>query len=378
MIYLNNAATSFPKPQNVIDAVNNFIQNPPPSHGRGSSHGPDPVDLCRKEIAKFLNADQPEQIIFTSGATESLNLILKGMDLAGKHVLTTCTEHNSVIRPLTHLNQDQQTEAEYVACDQFGKIDIQHLERRIRENTALILVNHISNVTGTIQDIDGIAQIAHSHKIPFVIDASQSIGLIKLDIKKLQPSAIVFTGHKGLYSLQGIGALWVSPELHLKPLKTGGTGTRSMVLHQPDIMPMRYEAGTKNMVGIVSLLEGLKFVKKHGCKKMLSHKRDLISILLEKIKGNKNITTYIPRGNIPTVLSFKVKNLSNKDVIFILEESFGIIARNGLHCAPIIHQYLGTEDGGTVRLSPSFFTTHDEIEQSAKALLNIADMGEML
>ena len=379
MIYLNNAATSYPKPQNVIDAVLENINDIPFHCARAGleTQVEDIQWLCRKNIAALFNITNPHNIIFTSGATESLNLAINGLDLKGKHVITTNSEHNSVIRPIKRLEREGTISLSFVPCDGNGIVDIEALEKLINFNTALIAVNHCSNVTGNVNDITTLSNICKTRNIVFLVDASQSAGIIPIDLQKSPADLLAFTGHKSLYGIPGIGGLYIRDGLDLHPLKVGGTGIKSDLLFQPENRPFYYEAGTPNIPGIVSLNAGVKFILETGLDVLYKKGYDTMKYLFEKCQKIRGIIFYgdYHASSRCPIMSFNIKGIAPEDVGYILENSFKVIVRTGLHCAPLIHKSLGSFPLGSVRVSLSYFTNEEELDFFSNSLEQIANMA---
>lgn len=374
MIYLNNAATSYPKPKQVEDAVISAIKKPILNSARSSfdEEDDDVVFQCRILLAKLFNIEDPTHIVFTSGSTEALNLAIKGLNLEGGNVVTTVIEHNSVIRPLKMLEKDGKITITFVECDRYGYVEPDIIRRAIRKDTKAVVVNHCSNVTGTVLDIKQIADIAHSARAVIIVDASQSAGVIPIDCKNWNIDLLAFTGHKSLFGLQGIGGLYIRNGIQLNPLKVGGTGVLSEVLTQPEGYPIHYEAGTLNTPGIISLYAGVKFILETGIDKILEHKKQLYSILFEEFADNESIEIYSSQYNTSySNFCFNVRGMVPEEVGYVLENSFNIIVRTGIHCAPLIMKYLGVEPWGTVRASHSYFTTEEEIRKFIDAVRKI-------
>lgn len=378
MIYLNNAATTYPKPQRVLDAVQKEINALPFHAARAGLHAEsvDVLTQCRKNLAILFTIQNHENIIFTSGATESLNLVFKGLALQGKHVITTQVEHNSVIRPLMLLEKMGKIQLSFAPCNQHGVVAPENIIKHIQNNTALIALNHCSNVTGTSNELATVAEVCREKGILFLVDASQSAGVLPLNMAHLPLDILVFTGHKSLMGIRGIGGLYIREGLELAPLKTGGTGVKSDLLFQPEERPLYYEAGTQNMAGVVSLMEGTQFILDTGREALYRHETATMQYLLEaltKIKGVTLYGDYAMEQRCP-IVSFTLAGVSSEDVGFILENSFDIIIRSGLHCAPLVHKSLGTYPHGSLRASISYFTTHEEIDIFIDAVQQIAGM----
>ena len=370
-IYLNNAATGFPKPPGVVRAVTDCLRSVPIHHARSGidSEEVDVVSACRRRLATFFGVSEPERIIFTSGATESLNLAIFGSDLEGKHVVTTAVEHNSVLRPLKTLERDGRIALSIAPCDQSGTVLRENIEALLRPDTAIIVVNHCSNVTGAINDIARIGRLARERNIPFVVDAAQSAGVVPIDVERMHIDFLAFTGHKGLHGIRGIGGAYIGPSLRLRPLKVGGTGIRSDYLYQPEELPIYYEAGTLNIPGIVSLHAGVEFLEARGIDAIRAHKECCCERLRSRLQEPACVRFYpTDSTKSSTLLSFNIEGMEPADVGYILENSFGISVRSGLQCAPLIHQHLGTFPRGSIRVSPSFATTNEEIDACAEAV----------
>lgn len=373
-IYLNNAATGFPKPDRVLRAVEKSLKRPPFHHARaGFAQEIDIVLECRKQLATLFNALTPKTIAFSSGATESLNLALRGLCLNGAHVVTTATEHNSVLRPLKTMERDGLITLSIAPCDNFGAVSVENICAVLKPETAVLVINHCSNVTGTVNDLKSIGEIARQNNTLFVVDAAQSAGVYPIDVQKMNIDILAFTGHKSLHGLQGIGGIYVREGVALTPLKVGGTGVRSDYLFQPESVPMRYEAGTLNLPGIISLYEGVNFIISVGLGNIRKSKEKKVRLLRQYLMENKKAVLYPNKQCMDntSVFSFTIEGMDPEDIGYILENNFGIITRHGLHCAPLIHKYIGTFPQGTVRVSPSYFTTDKEIEGFGHAIEQI-------
>ena len=364
-IYLNNAATSYPKPLSVLTSVNEYLSNPPFHSARAGfeNANADITSECRNRIAKIFNVKDQNRVIFTSGSTESLNLALFGSDFTDAHIITSNTEHNSVLRPLKTLEREKRISLSILPSDSCGFVSPDDIEKEINSKTSAIVVNHASNVTGRIQDLKSISDIAIKYNLKLIVDASQSAGTIDIDFFNLKIDLLAFTGHKSLFGLQGIGGLLIREGIYLKPIKVGGTGIRSEYLYQPETLPLYYEAGTPNMPGIVSLNEGCKYIEKTGINYINKQKKELIRLIKDNIKelpGVRVLDSSVNSNNL-SILNLIFDDFEPEDAGYILEQSFGIIVRAGLHCAPLIHTSLGSHPMGTVRISPSHFNTIEEI-----------------
>lgn len=376
MIYLDNAATTWPKPEGVWQAVEGLIKkgaNP----GRGGHRMALDVGRIvletREALAKLFNAGDPSRMVITANATESLNLALKGYLKAGDHVLATAMEHNAVARPLQVLMQ-QGVEVSYLPCSPEGFLDPRQIEKGIKKNTRMVVMTHASNVTGTLMPIEEAGQIARNNGLVFLVDAAQTAGVYEIDVEKFKIDLLAFPGHKGLLGPQGIGGLYIREGIDLQPLKEGGTGSNSESLFQPDELPDKYESGTLNTIGIAGLGGGISFLMEKGLENILLHERLLTKRLLEGMMEIKGIKIYGPideKKQAP-VISFNFIEQDSSEIGFILDRVFNIASRTGLHCAPLAHQTMGTLEQGTVRLSMSCFNTEAEIDFVLEALQKIA------
>lgn len=363
MIYFDNNTTSYPKPKSVISAVNNSLTNIPQSAYRSSYNGQSIVENCRNKVAAFFNVDDANRVIFTSGSTEALNLAIFGLKKPG-HIITSVTEHNSVIRPLKTLERDAMVELTFVGCDSQGFISPNDIKKCIKKNTSAIIINHCSNVTGAIQDLNAISEIASNNNIPFIVDASQSAGAIDINLKQTPVDLLVFTGHKSLFGIPGAGGFVINPELKLKPLKVGGTGIRSSYLYQPETLPYLYESGTYNSVGLAALYAGIEYINQIGISNIHNKKIEIFNYIINHLKDYNEISFYggLSLENKLPVLNIRLKNLSVSDFGYMLNESFKIAVRYGLHCAPLIHKAIGSYPEGSIRLSFSHNNTIEEAE----------------
>lgn len=377
MIYLDNAATSFPKPEAVYRAVDDCLRNYCANPGRGghklSLQSGRVLLEARELLSELFNAGAAENIILTHNATESLNLALKGFLKKGDHVITTSMEHNSVIRPLKAL-ETLGISTTIVQCSEKGELDIGDIEREIKKETVLIAVTHASNVTGTILPVDEIGDIARSYGLEFLVDASQTAGVYDIDVEKMNISMLAFTGHKSLMGLQGTGGLYLRKGLELKPMKEGGTGSKSESLYQPDIIPDRYESGTHNTPGIAGLCAGIKFIREKGVRNIRKHEQELAKLFLDGLQNIKKVKSYGvgDAARQAPVVSVNIEDIGSSDISYILDQTFDIATRSGLHCAPVAHKTIGTLEQGTVRFSFGYFNTKEEVNTVLSAIEQIA------
>lgn len=375
MIYLDNAATSFPKPSEVYEEVLNCMKNYCANPGRGSNDMSVKSSLkimeAREVICELFNIPSPFNLIFTSNATESLNIAIKGALKNGDHVISTVIEHNSVLRPLHSLSKCG-VEMTLVGVDKAGYVNSDDIKSEIKENTKMIIINHVSNVLGNIQDIETIGKISKKQGIIFMVDASQSAGVIPIDVENAHIDLLAFPGHKGLLGPQGTGGLFIRDGIILKSFKEGGTGSNSHFMIQPDFIPDQFESGTLNTPGIAGLCEGIKFIKKVGIYNIQKSEESLLLYLLEELKKLPYIKIYGSNSikQRTAVLSFNIDGIDASVVGEELNED-GIAVRTGYHCAPLIHEVIGTEYAGTVRVSPGYFNTFKDIEKLVEAIMEI-------
>ena len=377
MIYLDNAATTFPKPEAVynamMDCMKNYCANPGRAGHKLAMKAAREIYDTRENIAKLFNIDNPMNIVFTNNATDSLNLAIKGVVNKGDHIITTSMEHNSVIRPIKALEKVG-VENTIVQCDDQGFLNIDDLEKAIKPNTKLIVTTHASNVCGTLIDIKSISEIANKHNILYLIDASQTVGVYDIDLKDIKADMLAAPGHKGLLGPQGTGILYIREGLNIGILKEGGTGSRSEDLFQPDLFPDKYESGTHNTPGIVGLNEGVKFIFKEGIDKIKEHEEELCKYMLERLEEVPNIKIYGPKdaNKRASVISINIGNMDSGEITFLLDSEYNIATRSGIHCAPLAHKTLGTLEQGAVRFSIGYFNTKEEIDKAINALKEIA------
>jgi cysteine desulfurase family protein len=383
MIYLDNAATSWPKPEAVYQAMDRFMCHVGASPGRSghrlSIEAGRVVYESRESLARLFNIDDPLRIIFTGNATEALNLAINGVLRPGDHAITSSMEHNSVMRPLRGLAA-RGVELTVVSCSNEGFLDPGGIEKAVKPNTRLIVLNHASNVVGTLLPVSEVGAIARRYRVLFCVDAAQTAGAYPLDIPSMNVDLLAFTGHKSLFGPQGTGGLYIRQGVEdlIEPLMRGGTGSRSDSDHQPDFLPDKYESGTPNTVGLAGLGAGVQFVLSRGVDALREKEEELMHHLIEGLGAIPGVTLYgsgDAREQV-AVLSFNIASVAPSEVAMRLEEEYDILCRPGLQCAPIAHKTLGTFPGGTVRVSPGYFTTEYEIGIFLKAVSNIAGMGK--
>ncbi|MEN6391666.1 MAG: aminotransferase class V-fold PLP-dependent enzyme [Syntrophomonas sp.] len=376
-IYMDNAATSYPKPESVYQAIDYFNRHLGGNPGRGSHKrtlqaGTVLLD-AREALAGLFNIKDCGRIAFTLNITESLNLALKGLLNPGDHVLTTSMEHNAVARPLHAMSQQGITWTA-VPCAPDGSLDPDDMRRAIRPQTRLICMLHASNVSGAIMPVNEVGQIARENDLLFILDSAQSAGMIPIDVDAQNIDVLAFTGHKSLFGPQGTGGLYIRPGIKVRPLKEGGTGSLSEYLEQPEVMPDSLESGTPNTPGLAGLLAGVRFIGETGLDLIRSQEQALTGMLIDGLKGIKTVKLYGPvdEKKQTAVLSFNIGDMDCGEVSYLLDNDFGVVTRAGLHCAPLAHRTLGTLEVGSCRLSPGFFNTREDVEQVVKAVFELA------
>jgi len=382
-LYLDNAATSFPKPKAVLDAMTRYATTLGASAGRGAyteavetAHL---ISTCRQRLNTLFNGQDPNHFIFTLNCSDALNLAIKGLIHATPaHAICTHIDHNSILRPLGALEDRGECEVTRVPVDPgTGLVDPDAIRRAIKPTTKLIALTHASNVTGTIQPIRAIGQIARDHDVPFIVDAAQSAGHIPIDVQADHIDLLAAPGHKALLGPLGTGFLYIRPGLEqtLRPLREGGTGSQSENDRQPESMPDKFEPGSHNAIGLAGLSEGVKWILDRGIESLAAHDLDLVRTFLEGVGGVDGLTYYGPQGvkNRLGVFSVRVDGLEPYELAAILESSYGILTRPGLHCAPLAHNALGTtQHGGTTRFSFGPFLTKQDVKFATDALAEIA------
>lgn len=380
MIYLDYAATSWPKPPEVIKAMAEYLEhaggNPGRSGHRLSIEAARVLFAARESLATLFNAPDPQRVIFTHNVTYALNLTIRGLLKAGDHVVTSSIEHNSVMRPLRALER-QGLELTVAQCEPDGRMDLGKLKAALRTGTKLVVVTHASNVMGTILPVREIAEIAHAAGAILLVDAAQTAGAVPIDVQAMGVDLLAFTGHKGLFGPPGTGGLVIGPQVdieQLEPLVRGGTGSKSEFEEQPDLLPDKYESGTPNGVGIAGLGAGVRWVSERGVDEIRAHETALTEAMLAGLHDTRGVTVYGPNDAkaMTSVVSCTVAGSRVSDVGLRLDDEFEILCRVGLHCAPAAHRTIGSFPEGTIRLAPGALTTLDEIETVVDAMQQIA------
>jgi cysteine desulfurase family protein len=378
MIYLDNAATSRPKPPEVIQAMTDFMNNVCANSGRSGHRlaieASRTVYETRESIAEFFNIANPLQVVFTLNATESLNLAMRGSLGTGDHVITSSMEHNSVMRPLRAL-EAQGVEVTVIQCSQQGFLDPDDVEKAMEPHTKMVVLNHGSNVIGSLAPVEKVGRITWDSGLLFLLDTAQTAGAYPIDVEKMHIDLLAFTGHKSLCGPQGTGGLYISEGIKLDALKWGGTGSRSEEEYQPDFLPDKHESGTLNVVGLAGLGAGVRFVMQEGVEAIRKRERDLTHRLISGLLTIPDVTVYggLDADHQIGVVSFNIDGLSQSEVGLRLDEDYEIMCRVGLHCAPIAHKTIGTFPDGTVRFGLGTFTTEDEIDAAIQAVRKLCE-----
>ncbi|HNX26769.1 MAG TPA: aminotransferase class V-fold PLP-dependent enzyme [Phycisphaerae bacterium] len=386
-IYMDNSATSFPKPSSVLQTMIDFAENCGASAGRGAyaeaKHCEKILATCRARIAKLINAESPQTIVFTLNCSDGLNIAIRGVlntAPAGSHAITTALDHNSVLRPFNALAEQTGLQPQFIECDSVtGLVDPDDIKKALRPSTRLIACVHVSNVTGTMQPIDDVVKIAREAGVTSIVDAAQSIGHTPIDVQSLGADFVAFPGHKGLLGPLGTGVLYVKPgsEKNCPTMKEGGTGTVSELATHPQTMPDKYEVGSHNAIGIAGLDAGVAWLLEKGVDKLRAHDRRLCEVFLKATDGVKNLKVYGPplthldcRAG---VFSVNAGDMTPHELADELEKKYGILTRPGVHCAPLAHKTIGTHPVGTCRLSFGAFTTEEDVIFAAESLSKIAN-----
>jgi cysteine desulfurase family protein len=376
MYYFDNAATTFPKPDRVYDkvyeAMKEYAANPGRSGHKMALKANREVYDARVLISKFFHIEDCFNLIFTSNCTTALNMAIQGTLKEGDHVITTSMEHNSVLRPIKHLEL-LGVENTIVYADENGSISTDSIKKAIRTNTKMIAMTHISNLTGTIMPIEEVGELAKSKGILFLVDASQSAGVIPIDVNKTNIDFLAFPGHKGLLGPQGTGGLFIRDGLRTDTIIQGGTGSESYSIYQPEIMPDKFESGTLNMPGIVGLKEGLNYILETGIENIRKKEEELSKFFIEELRKIEGVKIYGPTDikQRVGVVPINIMDIDSSEISYILDDRYDIYVRPGLHCAPLAHETIGTMEQGAVRFSFGPFNTEEEVEYLIRAIFEI-------
>ncbi|MEE0059832.1 MAG: cysteine desulfurase [Acutalibacteraceae bacterium] len=379
MIYLDNSATTFPKPKSVYIAVNNAMQNIAANPGRSghklSITAAERVFECRRLVAELYNIESVENIVFTPNCTYALNTVINGYLKENDHIVVSELEHNSVLRPLKQLESKGVTyTAVKVAYADFEET-INNFRNAINSRTRLFVITHASNVTGAVLPISRLTALAHQYNIKVLVDTAQSSGVLPIDVNAMNIDFLTAAGHKGLFGPMGTGILYIKNPDEIAPLVCGGTGSSYIEIKQPTQMPDKFESGTCNLTGICGLSAGIDFVKNTTVEKIYNHEFNLLQRLYEGLSDIKAVKLYTPypqKGFQAPVLSFNIKDIHSEEVAEQLSKSYNIAVRAGLHCAPLAHKSLGTENQGTVRASLAYFNNLQHINALVKSIQKIS------
>lgn len=380
-IYLDNAATSWPKPEAVYAIIDRYMRELGAPAGRSAYREANEVERlindARRRLSDLLSAAEPSRIVFTCNCTDSLNVALHGMLREGDHVITSVVEHNSVLRPLRHLEETADVQVTRIGCSHEGIIDPDDIRAAIQPNTRLIAVVHASNVTGALQPVDEIGRLAREHNVRYLVDAAQSVGHVPISVGEIGADLLAGPGHKGLMGPLGIGFLYIAPgvEDQIRPVRQGGTGTQSVIDQQPSTMPDKFEAGNHNVPAILGLGAGVAYLAERGVPAIRQHDQELTRGLVEGLESIDGVTIHGPKvlDDRVGVVSITVDGHDPQDFAMMLDSAYSIQVRAGLHCAPLMHQAMGTAaGGGTVRLSLGAFNTHEDVQAAVTAIREIA------
>lgn len=380
MIYLDNAATSWPKPETVYRAVDYCLRHIGANPGRGghvmARQAGQIIYETREALANLFAIADPSRLVFTANATEALNIALFGLIKRGSRVVTTALEHNAVARPLRQL-ESRGAKLKIVQCDACGIVDIDELERVLRQGVDVVVMSHASNVTGAVMPIADVGRITRAAGALLVVDAAQTAGVEDVDVQKMDVDILAFAGHKGLFGPQGTGGLYVGERAFVKPHRYGGTGSLSESDRQPDFLPDMLESGTPNTPGIAGLKAGVDFITTTGLRNIRSREQYLTGKLMQGLTAIERVTVYGPPAgkNRTAVVSFNVEGSDSGAVAYLLDREYGIACRAGLHCAPWAHRTAGTIAAGAIRFSPGYFNTDAEIDAAVAAVAAIAARG---
>lgn len=376
MIYLDNAATTLHKPQQVIDAVVHAMQSMG-NCARGTHE--EALDAARTvydarvRLASLFGCPRVDHVAFTANSTEALNMAINGLIDPGDHVISTDLEHNSVLRPLYRLEAEHGAELSFVPADKLGNVDYADFERLMKPNTRAVVCTNASNLTGTVLDIERIAKTAHSHGALVIVDASQTAGCWPIDMKKMGIDVLCFTGHKGLMGPQGTGGICVKEGIEIRPFKVGGSGVQSYSRTHPAEYPTRLEAGTLNGHGIAGLGAAARFISETGVENIHAKERSLMLRFYEGVKNIEGVTVYGDFTKDKTaIVALNIRDYESGEVSYELSQGYGIATRPGAHCAPRMHKALGTAEVGSVRFSFSFYNTEEEVDEAVRAVAELA------
>lgn len=384
MIYLDNSATTFPKPESVILSITDFMRNTCANPGRSGHKMAQETNreilMARMDMAKLFGVKNPMQIAFTKNASEALNIAIQGYLKEGDHVITSCMEHNSVLRPLHYLEEKGSIRLTIVSSDDEGFVHAQDIKKAMTRETSLVAITHASNLTGSINDIEAISEMIkienqdRENKMALLVDAAQTAGLIDIDVDAMGIDMLAGAGHKSLYGPTGTGFLYVSEDIKLKPVYRGGTGSISESLEQPDFMPDMLETGTLNAAGIVGLKAGMSYIRENDMSKLRERQQKFISKLIRELSGVDGVTIYGSKDATKraSTIAINIGERDSQEITYLLSEDYDIATRGGKHCAPLAHTRMGTLEQGMVRISISSFTTESEIDSVIQAIRELS------
>ncbi len=377
MIYLDNAATTLHKPQCVIDAVvcaMNSMGNASRGANECALQASRIIYDTRDKLAKFFGCSRADHVIFTANSTEALNIALSGVFNPGDHVITTECEHNSVLRPLYRQEEEGTISLSFVPADQMGRVNYSDFEKLIQPNTRAIVCTHASNLTGNVIDVEKVGEIARAHHLLLIVDASQTAGVIPIDMEKMHIDILCFTGHKGLMAPQGTGGMCIREGVEIRPFKVGGSGVHSFDHHQPEAYPTRLEAGTLNGHGIAGLHAAMEYLEQVGVETIHRKETALMMRFYEAVRQIPGVTVYGDFSSPRTaVVALNIADEDSAAISDALMEDYQIATRAGAHCAPRMHQALGTVEQGAVRFSFAWFNTEEEVDEAIRAVRELAE-----
>ncbi len=378
--YFDNAATSWPKPERVYGAaekqMRSMFGNPGRSGHTRTLEADRLIYKTREAVGRLFNIKDPARIVFTLNATDALNMALKGFLDEGDHVLHTAMDHNSVLRPLSRLTKEKNITSTTIPCSAEGYPSLEKLKSALKKKTRLLVINHASNVTGTIMPLKEMSDLAHAEGAAVLVDAAQTAGTFPIYVERLGIDMMAFTGHKGLLGPTGTGGLYIRPGLDIKPLREGGTGSQSELDTHPEEMPERLEAGTLNSAGLAGLLEGITYIMDTGLENIRKHEQGLHRYMFNRLTEIPKIKLYGPPADhhCACIISITTGQADSGEIGYILENNYSILCRTGLHCAPLAHQAIGSFPAGTIRFSPGPFSTTRDIDYLVNALQDVCAM----
>jgi len=378
-VYLDNASTCFPKPRQVIEFMCDFYSTHGVNPGRSSFNlaleAEEILLEARQSLCDFFGGRQRDRLVFGHNVTDALNLVIASVLKPGDHAVSTCLEHNSVLRPLYYQRDHFGVEVDFLPFDAAGYVHPEQVAAALKPNTKLVVMNHGSNVIGTVQAVAEVGAICREHGVLFVVDAAQTAGIVPIDVEAMNIDFLCFTGHKSLYGPSGTGGMYVAEHVDIDPCRSGGTGIESALKRQPDELPWRLECGTLNLMGISGLLAAQRWIAgKGGVEAIRSHEMELANRLRDALVEIPNLKLYcadMSHDHLP-VFSFNIEGLSAEEVGAMLDVEHGVIARTGLQCAPLVHKGIGTAKHGTVRFSVGAFNTASDVERAIAGVREIA------